>query len=175
MTTRERRELRAARLTEWADKREVRAEAAAEKAHDLAGMLPMGQPILVGHHSQRGHERHIRNVNRAYSQAAENAEMARSMHSKAANITAAAEHAIYSDDGDAIERLSTRIVTLEARRAEMKAENAAYRREHKTTLAAMDAYDRGQAVPYPAYALTNLSGNISRQRRRLAAMTGEVH
>jgi len=52
MTTRERREARAARLREWADKREAKAQAGFQAVHDLADSIPMGQPILVGHHSE---------------------------------------------------------------------------------------------------------------------------
>jgi hypothetical protein len=52
MTYRERRERRANRLREWADKRNVRAEAATEQARQLADLIPFGQPILAGHHSE---------------------------------------------------------------------------------------------------------------------------
>ena len=34
----------------------------------------------------------------------------------------------------------------------------------------MTAYERGQAMPYPGYYFQNLSGNLSRQRARLARL-----
>jgi hypothetical protein len=52
MTTRERREARAARLREWADKREAKSTAAFDAVRQIADNIPMGQPILVGHHSE---------------------------------------------------------------------------------------------------------------------------
>lgn len=46
--------------------------------------------------------------------------------------------------------------------------NAEYRRTHRAELAAMTPYQRSQSVPWPSYAITNLSGNIARNRSRLA-------
>jgi hypothetical protein len=67
--------------------------------------------------------------------------------------------------------LRARIATLEAQREMAKAINADYRALHKAELKAMDsAYERDQAMPYPGYHLTNLSGNLSRQRARLARL-----
>jgi hypothetical protein len=34
----------------------------------------------------------------------------------------------------------------------------------------MSAYERGQAMPFPSYYFQNLSGNLSRQRERLARL-----
>lgn len=169
-TTRERREARAARLNEWADKREAKA-AAEHRNGDLreeVSGIPMGQPILAGHHSQRRHENAIEKANAASRRAIDNSDKASEMRSKAANIEAAAANAIYSDDEDAVDRLRERIAQLEAQRAGMKAANAAFRKQHSAALKAMDAYERGEAVPYPSYALANLSGKITRNRQRLA-------
>jgi uncharacterized small protein (DUF1192 family) len=92
------------------------------------------------------------------------------MAARADGIEAAADGAIYSDDPDAIEALEKRIAGLEAERDRIKARNAAYRKDHKAELAALTPYGRNQAMPYPAYVLTNLSGNIGRQRKRLAQL-----
>lgn len=48
-TYRESREARAERLREWSAKRAEKAEAGFERASELASVIPMGQPILVGH------------------------------------------------------------------------------------------------------------------------------
>jgi hypothetical protein len=32
-------------------------------AHELASIIPFGQPILVGHHSERGHRNLIKKIN----------------------------------------------------------------------------------------------------------------
>lgn len=171
-TTRERREDRAARLDGWADKREARAaglSAAGDLREEVSG-IPMGQPILVGHHSQRRHECAIKRANAATRRAIENGDKAASMRSRAANITAATDASIFSDDADAAEALTARIAKRETERDAMKAANAVFRREHKADLAALSPFMRGQALPYPPYALTNIGASIRRDRARLAAL-----
>lgn len=161
-TYRERREAKAARLQEWAAKREARA----------AAVFKSNEPFTSDYafNTQPGHiplrARIIRQEDRAY----ESLQKAERMNSRAEGILAAADHAIYSDDPDAVERLTERVAALEAQRDRMKAANAAYRKEHRAELKAMTAYERHQAVPFPAYALTNLSGNIARNRKRLQAL-----
>jgi hypothetical protein len=53
MTYRDRRLARADRLRHWARKRHARSDAAFESARRLADAIPLGQPILLGHHSER--------------------------------------------------------------------------------------------------------------------------
>lgn len=171
-TRRQRREARAARLNEWADKREAKADelhAKGDLRESVSG-IPFGQPILVGHHSANRHRNAIEKANNATRRAIENDDKAREMRAKAANIEAAAERAIYSDDEDATERLRERIAELEARREAMKVANAAFRKAHRDELKAMSAYARGRAMPHPSYELSNLGGQISRYRARLAAL-----
>lgn len=171
MTYRQRREARAERLRGWAEKREQKAAQAFEQADRMASVIPFGQPILVGHYSEGRDRRYRDRIDSKGRKGVEHAQKAREMASKAANIEAAAERAIYSDDPNAVERLQERIAELEAERDAIKAENAAFRKAHKSELAAMTAYQRDQVLPHPSYRLTNLSGNIKRNRDRLAQLT----
>lgn len=183
MTTRERRERRAERLREWASKRGQKAAQAGAQARALGSAIPMGQPILVGHHSERGHRRHLSRIDAAMSRAVEHGEKARSMASRAANIEAALDRSIYSDDEDAVQRLRERIAGLEAERDRIKAFNASARRGQpdeslldERQRAALDSvrrhtpYALSKGGGFPAYALSNLSGNIKRNRDRLNAL-----
>jgi Domain of unknown function (DUF3560) len=164
MTYRDRREAKAARLREWAEKRQaaasavLAADAALPYAHDIAFLT---QP---GRIPQR--ERMNRRERAAYA----SLDKANAMARRAAGIERQADHAIYSDDPDAAERLRERIEDLEAMRDRCKAENAEYRKAHRATLRDMTPYERSQAVPWPSYRLTNLSGNIARLRARLAGL-----
>lgn len=162
MTYRERREARVERLQGWAEKREAKAAAVFEAnkpyTKDWAFIT---QP---GHIPARA--RIIAQEDRAY----ESLRKAESMKSRADGIQSQMDHAIYSDDDDAIERLRERVAELEAKREQIKAVNAAYRKAHKAELAAMTPYERNHAVPFPAYALTNLSANIARNRKRLTQL-----
>ena len=120
MTTRERREARAERLREWADKREAKAEALDKKAHDMAAMIPLGQPMMPGHHSYSADRNHRDRIHATAERAYENADKARSMAAKAANIEAATDASIFDDDPDAIEALEARIARAEAERGGSK-------------------------------------------------------
>lgn len=67
----ERARRRAERLMTSAGNASAQSDAYAQKSHDyVAGIVP-GQPILVGHHSERRHRRAIENSNRAMSKAVE--------------------------------------------------------------------------------------------------------
>ena len=184
-TYRERREARADRLRGWADKRESRAAAELEQATQMADAIPFGQPILVGHHSE-GRDRNYRDrIHNKRVRALDSLDKARGMAAKADNIEAAAAHAIYSDDPDAVEALRARIVTLEAQRDRIKAYNKTARAgaanvslldaKQRANLASIKAHApfqmRGEALP--AYALSNLSGSIKRQRDRLAQLEAD--
>jgi hypothetical protein len=183
-TYRERREVRAERLREWATKREAHAEQAAASVDALANLIPLGQPILRGHHSQGRAERDRDRIVNGTRRVVEHSTKAREFTSRAENIEAAAEHAIYSDDADAITRLTERIAGLESERDTIKAYNAACRKgtADPATLPAKLARELAGSIRvwgdvqcpggrFPSYTLRNLSGNISRQKRRLAALT----
>jgi hypothetical protein len=167
MTYRDRREARAERLRGWAGAREERAAAvfkAGEQFHGDTAFNTQPGPMPF-------RTRLIAREDRAY----ESQQKAAAMKSRADGIEAQAANAIYSDDPDAVEALRERIARLEAERDAAKAANTAYRKAHKAELAAMDsAYQRGQAMPYPGYYFTNLSGNLSRQRARLARLEREA-
>lgn len=183
MTYRDRREARADRLDGWADKRDDKATAGFEKAHALSDLIPFGQPILVGHHSEGRHRNHIDRINSTGQRALEDSRKADEMHSKAANIRAAADHAIYSDDTDAIERLEARIAEWEAERSRIKAYNASCRKgtpdasllddAQRASLASIKqyaAFQLGKQGQFPGYAASNISGRISPARKRLAEL-----
>lgn len=162
MTYRDRREARAEHLAEWAAKREAGAAAVFKDREQYRGDHAFNfQP---GHIPERA--RLIAREDRAFR----SLDKAESMRSRAAGIEDQLATSIYDDDPDAIEQLRARIARLEAERDAAKAANAAYRREHKAELAKMTPYQRGQAVPYPGYHFQNLSGNLTRQRQRLARL-----
>ena len=186
LTTRERRERRAERLRGWADGQEAKGSARLAQARQAADVIPFGQPILVGHYSEgrdrRYRDRIVTNTGKGFEALAK----AESMRSRAANIEAAAARAIYSDDDDAIERLEERIATLEAERDRIKRYNASCRkgapdRSILTEQEASSLDSTMRVAPYmckggqfPAYHLSNLSGNIKRQRDRLAQLRRQV-
>lgn len=180
MTYRERRAARAERLREWADKRRTvaRATLAADDAlpyaHDIAFLTQPGRII----------ERE--RMNAREDRAMESLRKADDMARRADSIERAADHAIYSDDPDAPERLTERIAGLEAERARIVAYNAACRKAGRCTDAALAMLDDKQRADVaslarigflrpngsmPSYATSNIGGNIARLRDRLARMS----
>lgn len=187
MTTyRERRLARADRLRDWAEKRTARANGNFSRAHNLIKDIPLGQPILVGHHSEKRHRRTLERSDNAMRDAVESSKMATSMNLRAAEIEHQADNAIYSDDPDCVERLTEKLADLEAKRARHKAENAAYRKGNAAFAKIMNiTEEQAEALrvkidadhswcrqPHPAYSLQNLGGNITRARKRLAFLKG---
>jgi hypothetical protein len=160
-TTRERRERRVERLREWAAKRERSGQAALDQSRQMMDVIPFGQPILVGHHSERADRRYRDRAWNTMGRGVEDHRKAASMASRADNIESANDRAIYDDDPDVVERLTERISELEAQRAEIKAHNRAARKAGEETL--------------PAYVLSNLGANIRRYKERLKRIERGVH
>jgi hypothetical protein len=178
-TYRERREARAERLRDWAEKRETKAAAVFEANRPYTSDYAFNtQP---GHIPVRA--RIIAQEDRAH----ESVRKAQSMASRADSIDAQLDGSIYSDDPDAVERLTERVAGLEAERDRVKAFNATCRKgapdwslitaaEKRNLLrtaevAAYSVTDKaGKFKGFPSYHLTNLSGNIARQRKRLESL-----
>jgi hypothetical protein len=129
-------------------KRKERYEQLAAKAEreSEASFIPLGQPILVGHHSERRHRRDLARIDNNMRRAIEASEKSGYYAHKAASV---GKGGISSDDPDAIEKLKMRLAELEAYQAEMKAAN------------------KQAPGTYPGYALQNNNANIRRIRARI--------
>lgn len=178
MTRRERLERKLELRREWADKAKAKAEAHFGAAHRIADMIPMGQPILVGHHSEKHHRRDLERIDSNMRNGIERSDMAETHVSKAGGIEHALDRSIFSDDSNAIEALEIRIKNNETKREHMKEINRLYRKGDGASLAGYglnleamreklkDAYSWCRQ-PYPAYELSNLGGRITADRKRL--------
>ena len=180
-TYRERREARADRLEGWADKREQRGEATVARAREMGAGIPFGQPVLLGHYSAGRDMRYRERIGSTYDRGFEDLRKADEMGRKAESIRAAAARSVYSDDADAIERLTERIAGLEAERERVKAYNASARKgapdvsllddRQREALESCRRHQPGylerRKGQMPSYVLSNLSGNITKQRQRL--------
>lgn len=187
MTRRERLEARLEKRQAWAASRDQKSAAGFARARVIADGIPLGQPILVGHHSERRHRADVARIDAGMRQGCESADMAAHHRAKADGLERQLDGSIFSDDPDAVEALTARVAELEAQRARWKAENAAFRkgdaewikvRYPDTDPAIALVYaerERGEIMagyswtrqPHPAYSLSNLAGNIGRLRKRL--------
>jgi hypothetical protein len=183
-TYRERREARADRLEGWAEKREERGVAAVERARDMASVIPFGQPMLTDHYSYGRDRRYRERIGSTFERGFADLKKADEMAGRAEGIRAQVGGSIYSDDADAIERLTEKIAGLEAERERIKAYNKSCRsaggadlsllteaeRENLASVRRVAAWQVGARGEFPAYHLSNLGGNITRQRKRLAQL-----
>lgn len=173
MTRRERLAAKAEKRREWAASRSSKASAAMDRAdlREEKSGIPFGQPILVGHHSERRHRRAIERADRAVGQASEHYAMAKHHAQAADGIERALERSIFSDDPDAVEALQAKLAGLEAEREKIKAFNARCRAGDAAAIADADRICRHTADDprkgLPPYKLRNLAGEIGRVRKRI--------
>jgi DNA repair exonuclease SbcCD ATPase subunit len=179
MTRRERLEQKLEKRQEWAGKAEQRSDQLSNESHRMFSAIPFGQPILIGHHSEK-RDRNYRN--RAWNKmgkAVAQRDLAKHHVSKAGGLAAQLDTAIFSDDHDAIEAIEARIAEREAAREKMKLANKLYKKQDKAGLTAIGLdYDKlhaqleklgsyfGQA-PHLPYEMSNLGANIRRDKQRI--------
>ena len=177
----ERKEARIDRMEERAARAQAESSAASHAAHEIMRLIPPGQPILVGHHSERHHRRDLDKIDRNMRKSIEAGEKSAYYSSRAAS--AASNHAISSDDPDAVEKLEAKLAKLQAAQERDKELNAWYRK-HKTMkgcpgitgedAASADAQlaemREGIRRPVPAWQLSNRNGEIKRIKDRLAQL-----
>lgn len=98
---------RADRLTAAADRHQRASDAAYQRSNDLLAMIPFGQPILVGHHSERADRNRRAKSWAAMDKSVEEAKTAERLQHAARS---SAEHqAYYTSDPDALQRRVDRL------------------------------------------------------------------
>ena len=122
-THRERLERRQERREQWAEGQAARSSAEFAKGDAITRHIPLGQPILVGHHSEKRHRRDVEKADSAYRRSWEAHKKADEHAGKADGIARALRASIYDDDPDAIPQLRAKLETMETRREQMKAIN----------------------------------------------------
>ncbi len=175
----ERRAARLERLRRRAAALQVEAARADVRAHDIGRNIPFGQPIIVGHHSERGHRNAVEKMRRSYEKGRELREAA----SEAEHRARAAEsnHAISSDDPNAIEKLTQKIESIERHRDRMKAFNKLMKKNDTEGMKALGFSEEQiykllnpqfsyMGKGFPSYELTSCSAEIRRCKERIAAI-----
>lgn len=184
----EKQAARKERLLERAEKAERRSSSAQRAASERADHIPMGQPILVGHHSERRHRRDLERIQRSMDKSIEEQQKAEELRRRAAAVGSGG---ISSDDPSAVAQLEEKLRGLEGQRELMKATNAAWRKAGKPApdnAAGWEAVREAAGLapegiqklrldmarfgvlrdtPYPAYSLKNLGAEIRRVRTRI--------
>ncbi|HEX7666658.1 MAG TPA: DUF3560 domain-containing protein, partial [Polyangiaceae bacterium] len=164
------------RLRERAARLKGEAEASSRAAHAIADRIPMGQPILVGHHSEKRHRGDVERIHRGHGRAAELSKEATTLERRAERSETSG--AVSSDDPDAIPKLHAKLADIERDRERMVAANRAVRSsDPRAALRALGFSDMliekaltpdfmGR-VGFPDYALGNAAAEARRLRKRI--------
>lgn len=174
------------RLEARAEKTLREAHAETQKARDLASAIPFGQPILVGHHSERRDRNYRDRIERTYRRGFDKFKKAQQQAERAE--AAEGNRAISADNPAAVIELQKKIDAAVAAQELMKGVNKEIRRLNKLGLD-LDAKaqelnrqypllsvgrakslfepDFAGRIGFPAYALTNNNANIRRMKQRL--------
>ena len=142
-------EARRDRLNQAADSKTTDATRQSDSARNIGALIPLGQPILVGHHSQRRHENAIKKIDRAMRASVDASKDAVRLRNAAASVGTGG---ISSDDPDAIEKLRTELGEAEGKHAALKAA----RKQNPDGVG--------------AYQLTNSSARIRDMKKRVAEL-----
>jgi hypothetical protein len=174
----ERREARIERLGRGAARARAEGQARIAAADALASRIPFGQPILVGHHSERRARRDREKIRGNLEKGFESLEHAKDLARRAA--AAEENRAISSDDPEAITRLREKLAGIESQRERGRRLNAAYRRggwEEVAKLAPESVatmrrdFERFSFdAPVPGYRLKNLGAEARRVAERIAQL-----
>jgi hypothetical protein len=193
MTRRERMEARLERRREWAESRDKKAAAGFRAASAIADNIPLGQPILVGHHSERHARRDVERIDNGMRRGCDSQKMAEHHRGVASTLEHRLETTIFSDDPDAIEAIEAKIADLEAKCAKWKAINVAFRKAKgipgwaAKVISDPDAAAKIEArwertkvetpwvkAPVAPYQLTNARSNIRRLADRIKSIRGQM-
>lgn len=160
---------------------QLRAEAGRlhDQAHEMASVIPLGQPILVGHYSEGRDRRYRERIHNTFGKAFATMDKADHYEQKAASVGTGG---ISSDDPDAIRKLREKLDALKSKQELMKAVNAAIRK-HKTpekqipalvALGMTEAQAQQALTPdcfgiqgFAPFSLQNNNANIHRVEQRI--------
>ena len=179
------RAARIERLRSRADNARNGAAAAWKRYESIASHIPMGQPILVGHHSEKRHRRDIARIDTAARASVELSKAATDLDRRA--DAAESNHAISSDDPNAIDRLTEKLRSLEEAQTVMKGVNAALRSgktAEEITAAFPDIIagvgdkrrkpDLTRRTGFESFSLTNNNAQIRNVKARIAQLSKQA-
>lgn len=114
----ERKQNRLEAYQRLAEKNEQISDSSYATAKQIGSFIPFGQPILVGHHSEKRHRSDLNKIDNAMRKSIEADKKAEYYAQRAKHIENS--NAISSDDPNCIEKLETKLKGLEANQELMK-------------------------------------------------------
>jgi hypothetical protein len=161
-----------------AQKASRESQATYNRAKSMASVIPFGQPILVGHHSERRDRNYRAKIHNTYGKAFVLDDKARYYEGRAASV---GHSGIASDDPEAISKLQDKLRGLVDNQERMKAINKALRSDDDQALVQLGLSDIDieevkkpdflGRVGFPDYALSNNNAEIRRIKKRIEDLT----
>ena len=127
----ERKQKRIDKCNELAEKNAEKADQLYNDAKKMASFIPFGQPILVGHHSEKRDRNYRERIHNKFGKAFELQDKAKHFEQKAETIEN--NTAISSDDPNAITKLEKQLESLTANHEFMKSANVCFRKKDKAS------------------------------------------
>jgi hypothetical protein len=147
------------------------------KAHNMVKIIPFGQPILIGHHSEKSDRAYRGKIDRTLNKAHAESEKSQYYERKAAAVGTGG---ISSEDPDAIKKLQDKLDKLRKHQEFMKLANKAIRKNDDISLKAIGVSDSdieklktpdfAGRKGFPSYLLTNHNAEIHRLERRITQL-----
>lgn len=159
----------------------ARSNAAYQASGDAVKGIPLGQPILIGHHSERGHRRALERSDNGMRRSIQEQKKSEHYAGRAAAVGSAG---IDSTDPDAVRKLMLKLLNLQIKHEIKKAANKIIRSKAKkypdqqsklpnmADLGFSEVYANAlfEAGGFPAYELSNNSANMKRIGDRIKSL-----
>lgn len=175
-TYEQKRQEKKERLLAAAEKARQESDSLYKTYKKMSDVIPFGQPILVGHHSENRDRNYRSRVENTMRKSIELDSKADYYEQRAKAIEN--NRSIFSDDPEATTKIADRIAKLEQRQELMKAANKLVKKNDREGLAKLGFDDKvidslfkpdcfGN-LGFASYAITNNGANIRRLKRRMA-------
>lgn len=185
----EKQEARRQRLLDRAAKHKAVSEASFKRVESITSMIPLGQPILVGHHSERRARKDQERIHNGMRKGIDEENYAKDLQRRAAGVGTGG---ISSDDPEAVVKLKDELTKLEKLQERMKAANLIIRKSPKNewtldkqtaleglgihTAQAKNLFEKDFAgrIGFADYKLTNNGANIRRIKGRIEELSKQA-
>lgn len=180
MNRKEKQEAKAERYRALARNSRQKADDACRLSNAAVENIPFGQPIHVGHHSEKAHRRAIEKSRQQMGKCVEYSNRAEYYEAKARS--AELNNSIYLGDDDSVERLQAKLDALVEKQEAMKTTNKIVRSktlstEEKSEKLSQMGYSQNSIkelmtpylgeLGYPKFKLANNNARINDTRKRL--------
>jgi len=177
----QRKQNRIAHAENQALKNEAESDQLYLKSKEMASVIPTGQPILVGHHSEKRDRSYRDKIHYAMGKSVVASNKAAYYAHKAEKIKS--NDAIFSDDPEALLKLEQKLAALKGTQDFVKAVNKAVRKNDregflKLKFATADMWEeltkpQSGGMGFAHYILTNNSANIRRIEKSIAVLKAQ--